>query len=427
MKMKTTIVLKKVTIIDPNSPFNKQTKDLLIENGMIVNVDSNIKAPSDAFIIEEKGLHVCPGLFDLIVDFGEPGFEHKETLETGCNAAMHGGFTGVGLSPNSEPPIDNKSAVEFCINKTANHLVDLFPIGAISKGLRGEELSEMYDLKSSGAVAYFDGKKTTTSAGLMARALLYTKNFNGLVFSFPYDSSLSTNGQMNESIESTKLGLKGIPSIAEELQLSRDLFLTSYNEAKIHFTTISSQATVPMLLEAKQNNINVSSSVAIHNLILTDDSLREFDSNYKVIPPLRTKEDKQALIEGLKSGVIDVITSDHTPQDIESKKMEFSIADFGIIGTQTAFPLAVTHLSKPLGLEEIVVKMAINPRTILQLDIPIINKGFQANITLFNPNKEFIFTKENNQSLSENSPFLDSDLTCKVVGVINGEKYHLND
>lgn len=425
--MKTTILLKKATIIDPNSPFNKQVKDILIENGMIVNVANNIKAASTALIIKEEGLHVCPGLFDLLVDFGEPGFEHKETLETGCNAAMHGGFTGVGLSPNSEPPRDNKSAVEFCINKSAEHLVDLFPMGTISKGLNGKELSEMFDLKSSGAIAYFDGKKPIESAGLMARALLYTKNFNGLVFSFPYDSSLSVNGQMNESIESTKLGLQGIPAIAEELQMSRDLFLASYNEAKIHFTTVSSQSTVPMLLEAKQNNINVSSSVAIHNLILTDDSLREFDSNYKVLPPLRTQDDKNALIEGLKNGIVDVITSDHTPQDIESKKMEFSIADFGIIGTQTAFPLAVTHLSKSLGLEEIVIKMAINPRTILQLDTPVLNKGFQANITLFNPNKEFIFTKENNQSLSENSPFLNTALTCKVVGVINGKKYHLND
>ena len=425
--MKTTILLKKATIIDPNSPFNKQVKDILIENGMIVNVANNIKAASTALIIKEEGLHVCPGLFDLLVDFGEPGFEHKETLETGCNAAMHGGFTGVGLSPNSEPPRDNKSAVEFCINKSAEHLVDLFPMGTISKGLNGKELSEMFDLKSSGAIAYFDGKKPIESAGLMARALLYTKNFDGLVFSFPYDSSLSVNGQMNESIESTKLGLQGIPAIAEELQMSRDLFLASYNEAKIHFTTVSSQSTVPMLLEAKQNNINVSSSVAIHNLILTDDSLREFDSNYKVLPPLRTQDDKNALIEGLKNGIVDVITSDHTPQDIESKKMEFSIADFGIIGTQTAFPLAVTHLSKSLGLEEIVVKMSINPRTILQLDTPVLNKGFQANITLFNPNKEFIFTKENNQSLSENSPFLNTALTCKVVGVINGKKYHLND
>ena len=425
--MKTAIFLKKVTIIDPNSPFNKQTKDLLIENGMVVKVANDIKPPAGALIIEEDGLHICPGLFDLLVDFGEPGFEYKETLETGCNAAMQGGFTGVGLSPNSIPPRDNKSAIEFCINKTAKHLVDLHPIGTISKDLKGAELSEMFDLKSSGAVAFFDGKKNTTSAGLMARALLYTKNFNGLVFSFPYDSSLSQNGQMNESVESTKLGLEGIPSIAEELQMSRDLFLTSYNDAKIHFTTISSRATVPMLLEAKQNNINVSSSVAIHNLILTDDSLRDFNSNFKVLPPLRTQEDKDSLIEGLKSGVIDVITSDHTPQDLESKKMEFSIAEFGIIGTQTAFPLAVTHLSKSIGLEEIVLKMAINPRTILELDTPVIKEGFKANVTLFNPNKEFTFTKENNESLSDNSPFLNTSLSCKVVGVINGEKYHLND
>jgi dihydroorotase len=285
----------------------------------------------------------------------------------------------------------------------------------------------MFDLKESGAVGYFDGKKPIKSAGLMARALLYAKNFNGLILSFAYDSSLSPKGQMNESVESTQLGLEGIPSISEELQLSRDLFLTSYNDAKIHFTTVSTESTVPMLLEAKQNGINVSSSVAIHNLILTDNSLSDFDTNYKVLPPLRTDDDRNTLIEGLRDGVIDVITSDHSPEDSESKKMEFSLANFGVIGTQIAFPLAVTHLSDTLGLENIVTKMAINPRTILELDLPIIKEGFKANITLFNPDKETIYNQESNQSLSDNSPFFNSTLTCKVAGVINGDKYHFND
>ena len=427
MKMKSAVLLKKATIIDPNSPFNKEMKDVLIEKGMIVSIKNEIKPSSNAVVIEEEGLHICPGLFDLMVDFSEPGNEHKETLISGCNASMHGGFTGVGLVSNQEPARDNKSAIEFCINKTAEHLVEVHPYGSVSKEKKGKELAEMNDLKQAGAVGYFDGKNSVSSAGLMSRALLYTKNFNGLVFSFAYDTSLSPNGQMNESAVSTKLGLEGIPSIAEELQLSRDLFLTSYNDAKIHFSTISTEASSAMLLEAKENNINVSSSVAIHNLILTDDSLQDFDSNYKVLPPLRSKDDQVALINGLKSGIIDVITSDHTPEDTESKKMEFSIANFGIIGTQTAFPLAVTHLQKELGLEEIVVKMAINPRTILQLDLPIINEGFKANITIFNPNSSTKFNKEINQSLSNNSPFLDSSFTCKVIGVVNGEKYHLNE
>mgnify|MGYP001175813000 CR=1 FL=1 len=421
------ILLKNVTIIDPNSPFNKKKKDVLIENGIISKIADKLSDSKSDLTITENGLHICPGLFDLLVNFGEPGCEYKETLNSGCNAAMHGGFTGVGLSTNTNPARDNKTAIEFCINSTDQHLVDVHPFGTITKSREGKELSEMFDLKESGAVGYFDGKRPIKSAGLMARALLYAKNFNGLILSFAYDSSLSPKGQMNESIESTKLGLEGIPSISEELQLSRDLFLTSYNDAKIHFATVSTESTVPMLLEAKQNGINVSSSVAIHNLVITDNSLSDFDTNYKVLPPLRTDDDRKTLIEGLKDGVIDVITSDHSPEDSESKKMEFSIANFGVIGTQIAFPLAVTHLSDSLGLENIVTKMAINPRTILELDLPIIKEGFKANITLFNPDKETIYNQESNQSLSENSPFFNSTLTCKVAGVINGNKYHFND
>ena len=421
------LLLKNATIIDPNSPLNSKKRDILIENGSILKISTNITPPKNTKVVSEKNLHVCPGLFDLTVHFGEPGFEHKETLDSGCNAAMYGGFTGVGLSPETNPALDNKSAIEFCINSSRDHLVDVFPYGTVSKSREGKELCEMYDLKESGAIGFFDGKKPIKSAGLMSRALLYTKNFNGLIFSFPYDSSLSPKGQMNESLESTKLGLEGIPALAEELHLSRDLFLTSYNNAKIHFASISTESSVAMLLEAKQNNINVSSSVAIHNLILTDNTLSDFDSNYKVLPPLRSTTDQKTLVEGLKEGIIDVITSDHYPHEIEAKKKEFNLADFGVIGTQIAFPLAVTHLQKTLGLEAIVTKMSINPRTILELDVPIIKTGFKANLTLFNPKQEFEFNNINNQSLSDNSPFLNTKLNCKILGVINGDKYHFND
>jgi len=300
-------------------------------------------------------------------------------------------------------------------------------MGTVTKGKKGEELAEMYDMSQSGAVAFYDGKDPIKNAGVLSRALLYSKNFNGLVLSFPYDNSISPNGQVNEGIESTKLGMEGIPSLSEEIQISRDLYLAAYNNSKIHFSAISCRSSVPMIMEAKANELQVSAGVPIHNLILTDKDTEDFDSNYKVIPPLRTKEDHEALIEGLKAGIIDVITSDHTPQDPESKVVEFGNADFGIIGTQTAFPLAVTHLSKALGLEGIVTKMSINPRTILQLEIPIIDKGFEANLTLFNPNEKWVFTKENNQSVSENSPFFDMELNCKVIGAINGKKVFLNE
>ncbi len=424
--MKKKIIIKNVKIIDPNSSYNNQTKDILINNGMVEKIGAKIQDES-ASIIEQKGLHVCPGLFDMNVDFGEPGYEHKETLISGCDAAKQGGFTGIGLVPNCIPSRDNNSAIEYCINRTDGHLVDVFPMGTVTQGKKGEELSEMYDMTQSGAVAFYDGKDSIKNAGLLSRALLYSNNFNGLIFSFPYDKSVSSNGQMNEGIESTKLGMEGIPALSEEIQISRDLYLAAYNDAKIHFSTISCSSSVPMIMEAKVNQLMVSSGVAIHNLILTDKDAEGFDSNYKVLPPLRTIEDNQILIEGLKEGVIDVITSDHTPQNPESKIVEFGLADFGIIGTQTAFPLAVTHLAKNLGLETIITKMSINPRTILQLEVPIIEKGFKANFTLFNPSEKWTFTKNNNQSLSENSPFFDIEMTCKVVGTINGKKVFIND
>ena len=424
--MKKKIIIKKAKIIDPNSPFNGQLKDVLINNGMIEKVAKNI-SDDGATVIEQKGLHICPGLFDMNVDFSEPGYEHKETLISGCNAAQSGGFTAIGLIPNAHPPRDNNSAVEYCINKTADHLVDVYPMGTVSQERKGNELAEMYDMSLSGAVAFYDGKNSIQNAGLLSRALLYSKNFNGLVLSFPYDNSISPNGQINEGVESTQLGMEGIPSLSEELQISRDLYLAAYNDAKIHFSTISCSSSVPMILEAKANQLQVSAGVPIHNLILTDKDTEGFDSNYKVIPPLRTKEDHESLIEGLKNGVIDVITSDHSPQDPESKVVEFGNADFGIIGTQTAFPLAVTHLKESLGLDGIVTKMSINPRTILQIEVPIIDDGFVANLTLFNPNEKWTFTKQNNQSLSENSPFFNKELNCKVIGTINGKKVFMNE
>ena len=424
--MKKKIIIKNVKIIDPNSSNNNQSKDILINNGMIEKIGNKIQDES-ATIIQHKGLHVCPGLFDMNVDFGEPGYEHKETLISGCNAAQHGGFTGIGLVPNCTPERDNNSAIEFSINKTEDHLVDVFPMGTVTKGRNGEELAEMYDMKQSGAIAFYDGKKPIKNTGVLSRALLYSNNFNGLLFSFPYDQSISSNGQMNEGVESTKLGMEGLPSLSEEIQISRDLYLAAYNNAKIHFSTISCCSSVPMIMEAKANQLKVSAGVAIHNLILTDKKTEDFDSNYKVMPPLRTEEDNKTLIEGLKAGIIDVITSDHTPQDPESKIVEFGSAEFGIIGTQTAFPLAVTHLKKTLGLESIVTKMSINPRTILQLEVPIIEKGFKANLTLFNPSEKWTFTKDNNQSISNNSPFFDMDLNCKVIGTINGKKVFIND
>ena len=419
------ILIKGATVIDPNSSFNGKTTDVFIEDGIIKNIGKNLSESADK-VIEEKNLHISPGLMDMHAEFCEPGLEYKEDLISGANAAAKGGFTSVAIMPNTTPTRSSKTDIEFVKSKTKNHIVDVLPIGALSHNLEGKELAEIFDMKQAGAVAFSDNKKAIKSSGLMSRALLYAKNFGGLVISFANDESLSHNGQMHEGEVSTTLGLEGIPTLSEELQISRDLFLTSYNEAKIHFSTISTVNAVTMINEAKSEGLNVTCEIAAHQIALTDKELIGFDSNYKTLPPLREDIDTEALIEGLKDGTIDIIVSDHTPQDIECKQKEFGLAEFGIIGLQTAFPIACTHLVKHIGLEGIIQKMAINPRTLLQLDIPVIEKEFTANITLFDPTQKWTLTKEMIVSKSTNTPFIGTEFTGKVLGIINNGALDFN-
>lgn len=412
------ILIKAAKVIDPNSSFNGKIVDVYIEEGIIKNIGENLSDKADKVITQEN-LHISPGLMDMHAEFCEPGLEYKEDLISGANAAAKGGFTAVAIMPNTTPTRSSKTDIEFVKSKTQNHIVDVLPIGALSHNLEGKELAEMFDMKQAGAIAFSDNKAAIKNSGLMSRALLYAKNFDGLVISFANDESLSHGGQMHEGEVSTTLGLESIPALSEELQISRDLFLTSYNESKIHFSTISTANSVAMIKEAKNEGINVTCEIAAHQIALTDKALIGFDSNYKTLPPLREDIDTEALIAGLKDGTIDVIVSDHTPQDIECKQKEFDLAEFGITGLQTAFSLACTHLEKHIGLEGIIQKMAINPRTVLQLDVPVIEKEFSANITLFNPTKKWTLTKEMLISKSTNTPFIGTEFTGKVVGIIN--------
>jgi dihydroorotase len=414
------VLIKAAKVIDPNSSFNGKTVDVFIEEGIITNIGESLSEKAEK-VIAYKNLHISPGLMDMHADFCEPGLEYKEDLISGANAAAKGGFTAVAIMPNTTPARSSKTDIEFVKSKTQNHIVDVLPIGTLSHHLEGKELAEMFDMKQAGAVAFSDNKKAIKSSGLMSRALLYSKNFDGLVISFANDESLSQGGQMHEGEISTTLGLESIPALSEELQISRDLFLTSYNESKIHFSTISTANSVAMIKEAKSEGINVTCEIAAHQIALTDKLLVDFDSNYKTLPPLREDIDTEALIAGLKDGTIDIIVSDHTPQDIECKQKEFDLAEFGITGLQTAFPLACTHLEKHIGLEGIIQKMAINPRTILQIDVPVIEKNFSANIALFNPTKKWILTKEMLVSKSKNTPFIGTEFTGKVLGIINND------
>lgn len=413
-------LIQSATILHPDSPFNGQTLDVLISDGKISEIGKNINASAnDLTIIDAKGQFLSPGFFDINANFGEPGLETKEDMMTGCAAAAAGGYTAVALMPNTQPPIHSKTEVSYLLSRSTNNLVDIFPIGCISHNREGKELAEMYDMKDSGAIAFSDGNKPVSNAGLMSRALLYTKSFNGLVFSYAEDQDIAGKAKMNEGVMSTFLGMKGNPSLAEELMVSRDLYLAEYNDARIHFSTISTQRTVDLIRKAKKAGVKVTCDVAAHQLVLTEDNLEGFDSQYKVKPPLRTKVDQKALIDGLIDGTIDAIVSQHTPHEIEFKDVEFEIASYGIIALQTVLPSA---LKAGLSLEQVVEKLAISPRKLIGIEIPVFDLGISANFILFNPSEKWIFNEESNKSKSFNSPFMGHELIGKVNLVCNNKQ-----
>lgn len=418
------LLIQSATILHPNSPFNGKLADVLIIDGKISEIGNKITSPnSKTVIISGKGQFLSPGFLDINVNFGEPGLETKEDIDSGCSAAVAGGFTAVALMPNTQPPIHSKAEVSYLVNKSQNTLVDILPIGCITHNREGKEMAEMFDMQQSGAIAFSDGNRPLTNAGLMSRALLYTKSFNGLVFSYAEDQDIAAKGKMNEGVMSTFLGMKGNPSLAEELMVSRDLYLAEYNESRIHFSTISTARSIDLIRNAKKAGVKVTCDVAAHHLVFTDDELEGFDSHYKVKPPLRTKADQKALIAGLKDGTVDAIVSQHTPHEIEFKNVEFEIAAFGIIGLQTVLPIA---LKAGLSPELILDKLVIGPRNVLGLSIPGLEVGNSANFILYNPSEEWILNEETNKSKSSNSPFIGQKLTGKVKLVCNNDQYILS-
>jgi dihydroorotase len=408
------LLIKSATIIDPNSPFNNQVVDVLIEKGIITEIGPDIE--SDVEVIEAEGKYISPGFFDLNCNIGELGFETKEDLYTGTRAAAAGGFTGIALMPNTIPPVHSKAEIEYLLNRAQKNLVDVYPLGAISHKREGKDLAEMYDMYLSGAKAFTDGNRPVQDAGLMERALLYAQGFDGLVFSYPEDTAIAGKAKVNEGEISTLLGMKGIPSLAEELMIARDLYLAEYTGSKIHFNTISTTRSVELIREAKRKRLEVTCDVAAYHLVLTDEALINFDSLYKVKPPLRTQDDVDSLIEGLNDGTIDAIVSQHTPQEVEFKDVEFEVAEYGMIGLQTAFSLA---LKAGLDLSLIVQKLAVNPREILNIAVPVIDEGQPANMILLDPDAEWEYSKKNNRSKSYNSPFLGQNLIGKVLLTLN--------
>ncbi|MFY9307736.1 MAG: dihydroorotase [Bacteroidia bacterium] len=419
------ILIKSARIVEPGSSYNGKVMDILIENGIITSIASKISPKKSIKTIEADNLHVSTGWLDMQVSFCDPGYEHKEDLSSGVKAAVAGGFTGVAVVSSTNPPIHSKAEVEYIKNKTAGSIVDVYPVGALSYKQEGKDISEMYDMHLAGAVAFSDDKKAIHDAGLLMRALLYAQNFGGVIMTHCDEKAISLEGKMNEGVTSTTLGLKGIPALAEEMMVNRNIFLAEYTKAPVHISNISTQKSVALIKQAKANGLKITASVNAYSIALDETALTGFDSNYKLNPPLRTKADIEALRNGIADGTIDAITSDHRPQDIESKDVEFDYASNGMIGLESAFGLINSNREK-IKLETIIKALTVNPRNILKLAQPKIAEGQEANLTLFNPDAEWVFEKKAIQSKSANTPFIGTTFKGKVLGVVNKKQFKGN-
>lgn len=423
--MNSITIIKNTRIIDPNSKHHQSLTDLLIEGGVITKIESNIKA-ENATILDLKESLTSNGWLDIGTQIGDPGFEHKEDLHSAAEAAMKGGFTGLACLPNTQPVIHSKSEVLYIKNNSTENIVDFHPIGAISKDCKGDDITEMYDMRNAGAVAFSDGIHAIQNSGLMMRSLLYVKPFNGVIINQPLNKFIAAGGLIHESEVSTSLGLKGIPGIAEELMVQRDLYLSEYTDSRLHLANISSARSVDLIRAAKRKGFKVTASVNPVNLFFSDEALLNFDSLLKVMPPVRGIEDQKALIEGLIDGTIDIICSHHTPQENEAKNLEFMFAQFGAIGLETAYAVSNTCFGDKVEQELLINKFAVAPYQLLELDQPIIEVGRKANLTFFNPSEKWTFTKEEIRSKSKNSPFLNKAFKGRVIGVYNNNQLKIN-
>jgi len=415
------ILIKSATIIDATSSHHLKKRDILIENGVISKIGFSISNPKNIKEIALKDLHVSQGWFDSSVSFGEPGYEERETIENGLQVAATSGFTHVAVNSNTNPVTDSKSNIKFLHTQADKHAVNLYPIGALTIKSEGKDLAELFDMKNEGAIAFYDYQKSVKNPNLLKIALQYSQSFDGLIQSFPFEKSIAEKGMVHEEISSTRLGLKGIPSLAEELQIIRDLYILEYSGGNLHIPTISTKKSVSLIRDAKKKGLNVSCSVATSNLALTDSLLESFDTNFKLLPPLRTNKDCKALIKGLIDGTIDGITSDHNPIDVEHKKTEFDHAMFGSIGIESCFGAA----NKILSTEKVVDRLT-NLKKRFKIESNTISEGNKADLTFFNPKTEWTFTEEDIKSTSKNSAFLNQPLRGKVYGIFANNKLHIN-
>ena len=415
------VLLKRATIVSPSSPFHGKLQDILIDNGTISEIGNGLEFNADR-VIEIDGLYISTGWMDCFANFCDPGQEFRETLETGSSAAAAGGFTQVILIPNTNPVVCNKSQVEYLVQKSKELQVQIFPLGAITKNAEGKELTEMYDMYNTGAIAFSDGVNPVQSSGILQKALEYILAIDATIIQLPDDKSIGSSGLMNEGEISTQLGLAGKPALSEELMIARDIELVRYTNSKIHFTGVSTAKSLELIATAKKEGLRVTCSVTPYHLYFCEDDLASYDTNLKVNPPLRTKKDRDALRNGIKNGIVDFIASHHQPQDWDNKVCEFEYAKNGMEGLESVFGAACIC---DVSTETFVKMQSENTRNIFKIESPLVDNGHKANITLFKPDEEYVFEEKDILSKSKNNAFVGKKLKGKVIGIINGDKLFL--
>ena len=419
------LLIKQACITDPLSSHHGTIQDILIENGTIREIAPSISERAEQ-VVDHQGLQVSPGWVDIFSNFADPGYEFKETLETGAAAAAAGGFTDVFLIPDTKPVTDGKSQVEVIRHRNSVLPVTIHAIGAITKNLEGRHLAEMYDMQNSGAVAFSDGLHPVQSSGVLVKALQYIKAFDGVIIQIPDDTSISPNGLIHEGIISTQLGLPGKPMMSEELIIARDIKLARYTDSRIHFTGITSPKSIEYIRRGKDSGIQITCSVTPYHLFFSDESLVDYDTNLKVYPPLRSKIISDQLKQAVMDGTIDCIASHHLPHEYDSKILEFENAKFGMTGLETSYAVVQTLLPD-LSAERIYALFGGNARRIFNLDPCVIERGSLSNLTLFDMEFDWTYDLAKTVSKSKNSPFYGIPFKGKAIGIVAKGKLHLSN
>ena len=414
------ILIKSATIVDSKSNLNFKKKDILIREGIIVDIADTIDTNASQ-IFDFENLHVSKGWMDTSVSFGEPGYEERENIDNGLLTAASSGFTSILLNPDCYPLVDNHSAVEFLKKKSLKSTTKIYPIANLTSNSDGKNLASLYDMKLAGAVAYGDYKKSITDSSILKISLEYTKTFGGRVISFCQDNFLSQNGVINESIVSTEKGLRGIPDISESINIYRDIEILNYTGGKIHIPYVNTKKGVELIREAKKKKLDITASASLAHIFLSDKDIDDYNTNLKIIPPLRSEMDSNSLKEGLIDGTIDYLTSMHEPLNIDAKKVVFDHAEPGSIGLESVFGLMCNNFT----LEKTIDILTRN-KSIFEIKNYEIKIGSHADLTLFNPDKTYEFAEDHILSTSKNCAFIGSKLKGIVYGSINNNNFTLN-